>query len=222
MRRLLCICLCLGLLGIPVRAQPAKYVALTFDDGPSGRYTRELLTGLEQRDVKATFFLCGYRIKEYPKLAQKIHESGHEIGLHGYSHSSMKVMEKETLEREIADTFALLPAGCSPLFLRPPGGECSDKVADAARQAGVAILGWSVDPKDWASHDAATVAQTVTARVKDGDVILLHDMSDSSVAAALSIVDTLKKQGFTFVTAQKMARLKEYAVEPGKIYKHFR
>lgn len=222
LRRILCLILCYSLLAIPAKASTApKCVALTFDDGPSGRYTARLLDGLAQRDVKATFFLCGYRLKEYPKLAKRIQNEGHEIGLHGYSHTSMKKMDNEQLEREIADTFALLPTPCRPVFLRPPGGLTSPAVENAARQAGLAILNWTVDPRDWASHDAPTIAAAVTGSVTDGDVILMHDMSDSSVDAAFAIIDRLKKQGFQFVTAKELARLKGCAIEPGKIYKSF-
>lgn len=196
-------------------------MALTFDDGPSGRFTRTLLDGLAQRGVKATFLLCGYRIKDYPKEAARIAREGHEIGLHGYSHRNMADMEQEELEREIADTMALLPDGCRPVFLRPPGGKCSANVVEAARQADLAILSWSVDPKDWASHDARVIEDAVVQTVRDGDVILLHDMSDSSVEAALAIVDELKEQGFSFVTVKELARLKGRTIEPGKTYGRF-
>lgn len=196
-------------------------MALTFDDGPSGRFTRRLLDGLAERQVKATFLLCGYRLENYPKEAKRIFDEGHEIGLHGFSHSSMADMGQEELEREIADTMTLLPEGCRPVFLRPPGGKYSEAVCDAARQADLAVLSWSVDPKDWASHDAKVIQQTVVRTVRDGDVILLHDMSDSSVDAALSIIDELKEQGFTFVTAKELARLKGVTIEPGRVYTRF-
>lgn len=216
---MLILCICMA---CPIYAsQPERYVALTFDDGPSGRFTRELLDGLEQRGVKATFLLCGYRLKDYPREAKRIQQEGHEIGLHGYSHSSMADMGQEDLEREIADTLALLPDGCRPVFLRPPGGKCSEVVKDAARQADLAILSWSVDPKDWASHDAQVIEDAVVQTVRDGDVILLHDMSDSSVEAALSIIDELKAQGFSFVTVSELARLKGRTIEPGKVYGRF-
>lgn len=205
----------------PVYAKAEKYVALTFDDGPSGRFTRRLLDGLEQRGAKATFLLCGYRLKDYPKEAQRIFDEGHEIGLHGYTHGCMSKMCQAELEREIADTLALLPSGCRPAFLRPPGGQWSDMVVDASRQADLAVLSWSVDPRDWASHDAALIREAVVQTVRDGDVILLHDMSDSSVEAALSIVDELKEQGFTFVTVTELARLKGVTIEPGKVYTRF-
>lgn len=205
----------------PVYAQGQKYVALTFDDGPSGRFTRELLEGLRTRDVKATFLLCGYRLEQYPKEAQQIFRQGHEIGLHGFTHDCMGRMGRETLAQEIEDTLRLLPEGCQPVFLRPPGGDQGETVIDVCRSRDLAILSWSVDPRDWASHDAASIRETVVRTVRDGDVILLHDMSDSSVEAALSIVDDLKAQGFTFVTAKELARLKGVTIEPGKVYPRF-
>ena len=81
------------MLCFPVRADAgARYIALTFDDGPSGRFTRRLLDGLQDRNVKATFLLCGYRVEGYPKEAARIIAEGHEIGLHGYSHDPMNTM----------------------------------------------------------------------------------------------------------------------------------
>lgn len=222
LRKWLCVLLCFSLFAIPVKAEAApKYVALTFDDGPSGRYTRSLLDGLARRGVKATFFLCGYRMKEYPSLTQRIHAEGHEIGLHGYSHSSMKEMDRHALERELNDSLALLPSGCRPVFMRPPGGEDSPTVHRVARQMDLGILSWSVDPRDWASDDAAAITAAATANIRSGDIILLHDMSESSVEAAFSIIDGLKKQGFTFVTAKELARLKGRSIEPGKLYRSF-
>ena len=193
-------------------------MALTFDDGPSGRFTRALLEGLEERSVKGTFLLCGYRLKDYPREAEQILAGGHEIGLHGYSHDPMNQMSRGTLERELEDTLALLPRGCKPVFLRPPGGESSETVRETARDLGYGILNWSVDPKDWATRDAAVITARVVNAARDGDVILLHDMTDASVEAALAIVDTLKARGFQFVTVTELARLKGVTIEPGKEY----
>lgn len=206
---------------VPVRAEETKYVVLTFDDGPSGRFTRRLLDGLAERDVKATFMLCGYRIESYGKEAQRIWEEGHEIGIHGYSHDSMCPMSQEEITREIEKTAALLPQGCEPAFVRPPGGLCSDAAYRASAEAGLAILSWSVDPKDWACNDADEITKSVVTRVKDGDVILLHDMSDSSVTTALAIVDILQDRGFRFVTASELAEIKGITPEPGREYFSF-
>lgn len=199
----------------------AGTVALTFDDGPSGRFTRALLDGLEQRQVKATFLLCGYRLKDYPKEAKRILQEGHEIGLHGYSHDPMNTMSRGKLEQELRDNLALLPQGCKPVFLRPPGGASSQTLKDTARDMGFGILNWSVDPRDWATRDVEAITAMVMDNVRDGDVILLHDMTDSSVQAALSIIDRLKAQGFRFVTVTELARLKGVSIEPGKEYYKF-
>lgn len=221
MRRILAFILCLSLLPRPVRAAEVKYVALTFDDGPSGKYTRQLLDGLYDRGVKATFFLCGYRIQEYPDITQRIWDEGHEIGCHGYSHKNMKAMSRRDIAAEIADTQALLPEGCVPKFLRPPGGCCSDGVRQVAEVQNLAILSWSVDPRDWATHDTAAIETAVLKNIQDGDVVLLHDMTVSSVQAALDIVDVLIEDGFEFVTVSQLAKLRNTRLNPGQVYTSF-
>ena len=222
MRKLFLLLLCCCLIPFPAHAaENEKLVCLTFDDGPSGRFTRRLLEGLATYDVKATFFLCGYRLEQYPTLAQRICDEGHEIGLHGFSHDSMKTMCRRTLTQELQKTLSLLPQDCNVAFVRPPGGSgggCTERVA---KELGLSILYWSVDPKDWAVHDAATIEKAILRRVQDGDIILLHDMSDSSVDAALSLIPKLQKQGFRFVTASELAQAKGITPLAGNAYFRF-
>lgn len=222
MRRIIALLFSLTFLALPVRAaHGSKYVALTFDDGPSGKYTRALLEGLYDRGAKATFLLCGYRIKDYPDIAQRIFDEGHEIGLHGYRHDSMKNMSRRQIAQELMDTQALLPEGCRPAFLRPPGGLSSDAVQQVAQARGLAILHWSVDPHDWEIHSKASIEQAVLEQIHDGDIVLLHDMTNASVEAALNIVDELLKQDYEFVTVSELARLRGLRPKPGSIYKKF-
>lgn len=221
MRRIFAAVLAASFLVMPVRAVDAKYVALTFDDGPSGKYTRQLLDGLYDRGVKATFFLCGYRIRQYPDITQRIHDEGHEIGCHGYSHKNMKAMSRRDIAAEIADTQALLPEGCNPKFLRPPGGCCSDGVRQVAEVRNLAILSWSVDPRDWATRDTAAIETAVLENIQDGDIVLLHDMTASSVQAALDIVDALIEEDFEFVTVSQLAKLRNTRLKPGQVYTRF-
>ncbi len=202
-------------------APTPKYVALTFDDGPSGRYTSSLLDGLREREVQATFLLCGYRMEQYPDLTRRILEDGHEIGLHGYAHKPMDTMTPVQLAAELHRCKNLVPEECELAFLRPPGGKQSARVRQAAADAGLSLLGWNVDPRDWATHRPEQVETAVVQTVHDGDIILLHDMSDSSVQAALSIIDTLLAQGYTFVTVSQLAALREIALQPGKLYSRF-
>lgn len=222
MRRILAVLLCLPLLAMPVRgAEAQKYVALTFDDGPSGRFTRQLLDGLYERGAKATFFLCGYRMQEYPDITQRIVDEGHEIGLHGYSHKNMQDLSRRDIAQEISQTQDLLPQGCKPLFFRPPGGCCADNVRQVAEARDLAILSWSVDPKDWATKNTAAIEKAVLEHVGDGDIVLLHDMSVSSVKAALDIVDILQEEEFELVTVSELVRLRGAKVFPGKTYTAF-
>jgi peptidoglycan/xylan/chitin deacetylase (PgdA/CDA1 family) len=222
MRRFLALLLTLPLLGLPVQAAYGnRYVALTFDDGPSGKYTRALLDGLYDRGAKATFLLCGYRMVNYPEITQRIFDEGHEIGYHGFSHNPMQDMSRRGIAQELMDSQKLLPEGCHPVFLRPPGGFSSDAVRQVAEARGLAILHWSVDPEDWATHSTAAIEQAVLKQVKNGDIILLHDMSDSSVKAALDIVDALLKQDYEFVTVSELARLRGIKPKPGVTYQRF-
>ena len=222
LRRILCVLLCMTLLIFPVSAEKeTKYVALTFDDGPSGRFTRRLLEGLEQREVKATFFLCGYRLADYKSLAKKIHDQGHEIGLHGYSHENLGKMTAAQVRKELKDTAALLPEGCECTLLRPPGGASGQALGQVCREMGLAIINWSVDPRDWANHDAAVVEAAVIGQVQNGDIILLHDMCDCSVDAAFGIIDKLSAEGFQFVTVSELAELQGETIQPGEIYTRF-
>ena len=221
MRRIFAIVLLLCLAAVPARAASFQYVALTFDDGPSGRYTRELLDGLSRRGAKATFLLCGYRMAQYPELTERIFAEGHEIGYHGYSHKPMTDMSRRTIAAELLDSRSLLPEDCDPVLLRPPGGCCTDGVRQVAEARNLAILSWSVDPKDWATDSTGAIESAVLKQVKDGDIILLHDMSASSVKAALDIIDTLQYRGYRFVTVSELARLRGVRLKPGQTYTSF-
>lgn len=219
-RRLIFPCLLAAALTFTGAASP-KYVALTFDDGPSGKYTQRLLDGLSEREVSVTFFLCGYRLREYPELAQRILEEGHEIGCHGDTHDNMAQMGRRYIDIEISNMLDSLPVGTHVRFLRPPGGCCSEGVMQVAQAKQMPILSWSVDPRDWATSDRQEVEKSVLSKVKDGDVIILHDMTDSSVDAALDIVDVLQQRGFTFLTASELATRRGYILRPGKTYTCF-
>ena len=221
MKRCLILLLCLLALCPAARAAETKYVALTFDDGPSGRFTRRLLEGLEERNARATFFVCGYRLQQYPDLGDQLLAQGHELGIHGYSHSDMRPLSRREIAQEIMDTEVLLPEGCEVNFLRPPGGFVTDGVRQVADARNYAIAQWSVDPRDWATRNTAAIESAVVEQVRDGDIVLLHDMSDSSVDAAFAIIDRLKEEGFTFVTLSELADIRDIKIKPGKTYKQF-
>lgn len=200
----------------------AKYVAITFDDGPSGKYTQALLEGLAERNVKATFFLCGYRIETYPSMPQEIHDQGHEIGLHGYSHTYLSKLTRSEILKELKDTLAMLPGDCEVALLRPPGGFITDDVKQVSKDLGLSIIMWSVDPEDWNCDDPVEIETRIVNAVRDGDIILMHDMSTSSVEAALNTIDTLTAQGYLFVTVSELAQIQGSSLTSGERYSQFR
>ena len=222
MRRFLALILSAAMTVLPARAADTeKCVALTFDDGPAGKYTQKLLDGLYDRGVHATFALCGYRMEQFPDTTRRIFEEGHEIAYHGFTHSSMQPMSRRDIAAELIRSQALLPPGCVPVFLRPPGGRCSDAVRQVAEVRKLALLSWSVDPRDWATRDALAVEKAVLRDIRDGDIVLLHDMSDSSVRAALNIIDALLEQDYRIVTVSELAKLRDVKLKPGQIYTSF-
>lgn len=201
-----------------------RYVALTFDDGPTAGITRPLLDGLRQRYVSATFFLCGYRVEQNPKIARQIAEDGHEVGLHGYTHSFLNTMNRQQVRQELEQGTEIIAqaTGQTPQLFRPPGGLTSPAVQEEAMRLSLPIILWSLDPLDWNTHNSAAVASKVIKSVHDGDIILMHDLSQSSVKAAFTIIDTLQDQGYRFCTVSELAQLRGIPLEYAKKYGSFR
>lgn len=200
-----------------------KYAALTFDDGPAGQITQQLLEGLRERNVRATFFLCCYRMEQYPNPVEQMAEDGHEIGIHGCSHEYFTRLTNEQLQEEIRHTAGNIIGltGTQPTLLRPPGGLYNQDVRQTVESSGLSMILWSLDPEDWDRTKRGTTANYVVSRIRPGDVVLLHDLSRENVAAALEIIDRLTAQGWTFVTVSRLAELSGTELTPGGIYRSF-
>lgn len=224
-RRMAVLLLCICFLIPKVQAQPSvKYVALTFDDGPAGKITQRLLDGLERRQVTATFFLCCYRVTEYPQLVRRMAEEGHEIGIHGCSHKYFTQMSKKDLQQEILCTKTAVEnlTGISPALIRPPGGLYNKSVQKTAEEEGLAMVLWSLDPEDWDPKQRGKTVQRVAERAKHGDIVLLHDLNYENVQNTLALIDRLHAKGFRFCTVSRLAEMAETTLEPGGIYTAFR
>lgn len=193
----------------PVSASSPKVVsyenivAITFDDGPRRRTTEKLLDGLQERNVKATFFLIGKNIEGNEDLIQRMYNEGHLIGNHTFSHVQLSTITHEKALQEIKDTNNKIweITGYMPKYIRPPFGSYSDKLN---MEIDMTPVLWSVDPRDWNTKNCNVVVKSVVEKVKSGDIILLHDIYDSSVTAALEIIDQLKAKGYVFVTVDEL------------------
>lgn len=179
-----------------------KKIALTFDDGPHPEYTIKLLDGLKERNVKVTFFIIGENAKNNPDVVKRIYEDGHTIGNHTFSHVQLTCISEDKAITEIKNTNNLIKeiTGYEPKYIRPPYGLYSDALK---RETNLTPVLWNVDPRDWSVLNTQSIVNHVIKRAKDGSVILLHDIFDTSVDAALLIIDELQKQGFEFVTVDE-------------------
>lgn len=183
-------------------SEPGPRIALTFDDGP-GPYTECLLDGLKERGVKASFFLIGRSVKEYPEAVKRMEEEGHLIGNHTYNHVKLKGLSPEETRREIQKTDEAVYeiTGKHVAYLRPPFGEWEE---DLELTYPVLPVMWTVDPLDWTTENVEEIVDRVVTQAGENDMILLHDCYDSSVEAALQIVDRLLAEGFDFVRVDEL------------------
>lgn len=183
--------------------EETKKICLTFDDGPHPYYTEQLLDGLKKRGVKATFFVTGEHAEKFPDVIKRMYEEGHVIGNHTYSHMQLKSSNREKFREELIRTNEVIKdiTGEEVIYVRPPYGTW-DKAFE--KELNMIPVLWNIDPLDWCSDDAICVAGKVIDKAEENDIILLHDYYESSVTAALEIVDELLEDGFLFVTVDEI------------------
>lgn len=184
--------------------EEAPRVALTFDDGPDALCTPRLLDGLKEREIPATFFIQGKWIAGQEELILRMHREGHLVGNHTFDHVRLTaVSEQEALlqvEKTNNELFEI--TGEYPAYIRPPFGEWRDSLMNNHVEM-IPVL-WSLDSRDWVLQDADQITSRVLNSVEDGDIILMHDIFDTSVDAALAIADALKAEGYEFVTVDAL------------------
>ncbi len=185
------------------QAGEVKKVALTFDDGPHYAYTKILLDGLKERGVVATFFVTGEHALLHPDLIQRMYQEGHLVGNHTYSHIQLRHDNREEYKEELVLTNEVLKEiiGEEIIFVRPPYGSWDKSFEEELNM--IPVL-WTVDPLDWCSDSVQCIVQNTMNEVEDNDIILMHDYYETSVTAALKIVDELLEDGFTFVTVEEV------------------
>lgn len=178
-------------------------IAITFDDGPHPCYTQQLLDGLKDRGVKATFFVTGEHAEQYPDIIRRMNEEGHLIGNHTYSHIQLSNGNRQTYKEELIQTNEIIShiTGREVLFVRPPYGSWDKSLEKDLNMFPVL---WNIDPLDWCSDNVSCIVTKVCSKAGENDIILMHDCYDSSVTAALQIVDELTAQGYEFVTVDEI------------------
>ena len=178
-------------------------IALTFDDGPHPVYTPKLLDGLKERGIHATFFLIGKNIEGNEALVNRIQEEGHLIGSHTYNHVQLNKLSESKARDEVLKGCNKIyeTTGTYSSFVRPPYGSWKKNLDFCITMIPVS---WNVDSLDWKTQNTEKIVKRVVKDVGEGDIILMHDIFDTSVEAALQIVDTLTEEGYQFVTVDEL------------------
>ena len=181
----------------------SRKIALTFDDGPHPIYTPELLEGLKERGVVATFFVTGANATLYPELIEQMREDGHVIGNHTYHHVQLSSVGEEIFIQELKETNRVLEGILEEevVYVRPPFGDWAKSIEQEINMLPVL---WDIDPLDWCTGNSNQIVKRVLDKAEDNSIILMHDEYAASVEAALEIIDKLKAHGYEFVTVDQI------------------
>ncbi len=183
--------------------EDVKKIAITFDDGPHPSYTEQLLDGLRERGVHATFFVTGEHAELHPDIIRRMQEEGHLVGNHTYSHLQLTKSNREVFKEELIKTNDILEeiTGEEVQYVRPPYGSW-DKSFE--KELNMFPVLWNVDPLDWCSGNVSRIVEKIVSKTGENDIILMHDYYDTSVTAALQAIDELQEKGYTFVTVEEI------------------
>ncbi|MCD8335742.1 MAG: polysaccharide deacetylase family protein [Lachnospiraceae bacterium] len=196
-----------------------KMVAVTYDDGPSAN-TSTILKTLKQYNAVATFFVVGNRVSTYASTVKAAYDQGCEIGNHTWEHLILTRYSASTIQSQISRTNAAVKAvtGVSPVIMRPPGGNYNSTVKSAVNMP---LINWSIDTRDWATRSASSTISAVLNYVKDGDIILMHDLYASTAEASKTIIPSLISKGYQLVTVSELAECRG-GMTNGTVYTCFR
>lgn len=202
-----------------VEPEGTKYVAITFDDGPSSKTTGLLLDILKEYDAHATFFVLGHKVEANSALIARMEEEGHVVGNHTYDHKDLSKLGSDAIYDEVESTNKLVEKyAARPTLMRPPYGAKNDAVVKVCTDDEMSIVMWSIDPEDWRYRDADVVSKHILEKVRPGSIILLHDIHPTSVDAARIVLKELAARDYVFVTVPELIALSGGAVEAGKSY----
>ena len=199
-------------------------VALTFDDGPATGNTTRIMNTLNRHGGRATFFVLGNRVASHRSIIQQLHSHGHEIAGHSWNHTQLTRLTVPSIQHDINITQNAIRGviGTAPNFFRAPYGDINENVRTAARNTGVAMIQWNIDPEDWRHRNAVTTHARIMNQVSDGAIIVLHDIFSQTADAMETVIPELIRRGFQIVTVSELLHHRGIAVMPGATIHHGR
>lgn len=204
---------------LPNVPEYAGSIALTFDDGP-GIYTQRLLDILKNHDAKATFFVVGNRASYQKDILKRMADEGHEVGNHTFNHLSLKNLEHQEIRDQIliAKNIIESATGKANKLVRAPYGDLSSDVYAVGGELNVTFIHWSLDTLDWMTRDPQMIYNEIFSRVTDGDIILLHDIHESTIDAMEMVIPELINNGYKLVTVSELLTENSDYIYPGAVY----
>lgn len=193
-------------------SQVRPMLALTFDDGP-GQYTDELLDCLEENNAHATFFMLGQNVAQYPDAPKRMLELGCEIGSHSWDHTQLTTIDIDAVAKQFSDTDNALIQACgqAATVARAPYGDGNSDIYNTVNKP---FFMWSLDTEDWKLLDAdGDYNAVMNGDLTDGSIILMHDIHEPSVQAALRLIPDLIAKGYKLVTVSEMAEAKNVTLQ---------
>ena len=189
-------------------------VALTFDDGTS-EYTPEILEVLRENNSKATFFVVGSSVNKYKDTLNQIINEGNEIGNHTYNHKDLTTVTDEELYKQVKGTDDLIysATGYTPAIMRPPYGASDDELNKKILKP---VIKWSVDTRDWENRNTEMIVNEILENVQDGDIVLMHDLYESTAEAAKIVIPELVERGYQLVTVSEMSEYRGISLTEGE------
>lgn len=184
-----------------VNMNPAENaVYLTIDDGPDAVNTLKMMDILVEYGVSATFFFPGWTMKEHKEVVKQVYDAGFPIGLHGYSHKSMRELTEKEIIAELNSSNDLLEkiTGFRTTIMRPPFGAVGDKQIKIISGQNFKIYLWSIDVLDWAVTTPAEILQNIKKNLRPGDIILMHSGTTQPKSAKIlpSVIEFIKESGY--------------------------
>ena len=186
-----------------------KLLVLTFDDGPS-KYTTELLDFLESTNTPATFFLLGEQAEKYPDIV--LQESlNNLVCIHSYTHKFFTKISKEEVLEQVNKTSNIIQdiTSITPKYIRVPYGILDDNVKETLKEVNLENVLWTVDSLDWKFKNKEQVVEYIKQNTTGNDIILMHDILQSSIDAAKEIITYYKGLGYEFVSVDEFLTIKD-------------
>lgn len=193
----------------------SKVCSLTFDAAWGNEDTQQLIDILGKYDIKATFFVVGDWVEQFPESVKALHDAGHEVMNHSDDHPYFTKLSVDEMRAQLEACNDKIQAitGVRPELFRPPYGDYNDQVISTVRACGMYAIQWDVDSLDWKNPTPEEISQRVLERVRPGSILLFHNAAENTPAALPTVIEGLLQKGYTMVPVSQLILREDYTMD---------